>query len=63
MKYAIIQDGKIVNLAEAEPDFAAAQGWIEYPDYDANDQAISIGWSYDGTTFTPPTEEAPSEEA
>jgi hypothetical protein len=55
MKYAIIQDGIVVNLAESEPDFAAQQGWIAAPDY-VNNKMLSIGWIYNGTAFLPPPE-------
>ena len=44
MKYAIIKNGKVVNTVEAEPDFAAEQGWVECP-------VGGIGWDYDGSTF------------
>lgn len=29
MKYAIIKDGVVVNIAEASADFAKAQGWVQ----------------------------------
>lgn len=32
MRYAIIENGIVVNAAEAEPDFAQSQGWILLPD-------------------------------
>jgi hypothetical protein len=47
MKHAIVQDGAVVNIAEAEEDFGAAQGWI------ATDTA-SIGDLWDGQGFTKP---------
>jgi hypothetical protein len=31
MNYAIIENGKVVNIVVAEPEFAQAQGWIELP--------------------------------
>jgi hypothetical protein len=43
MRYAIIEGGKIVNIAVATPDFAAEKGWIECP------SGVDIGWSFDGT--------------
>lgn len=47
MKHAIVHDGVVVNIAEAETGFGAAQGWI------ASDTA-SIGDLWDGQTFTKP---------
>ena len=32
MKYAVIENGVVVNTAEAEPEFALSQGWVEMPD-------------------------------
>ena len=42
MRYAIIEDGKVVNFAVATPEYAAAMGWVECP------EGIDIGWSFDG---------------
>jgi hypothetical protein len=50
MKYAIISKGLVCNIAVADPEFAAEQGWIECP------EGVEIGWSYDGQTATPPAE-------
>jgi len=47
-RYAIIEDGLVVNVAEATSDFAAAKGWILV------DQE-SVGWTYADGVFTPPT--------
>ena len=58
MRYAIIQDNVVVNLVEAEPEFAASQGWVEAPEY-VNDEAVSILWFYDGTNFMPPQQTQP----
>jgi hypothetical protein len=60
MKYAVIQDGIVTNLAESEPEFAASQGWVSAPDY-VNNEAVNIGWAYDGVTFTPPQEIQPEQ--
>ena len=46
-RFAIIEGGEVVNVAEAEADFAAEQGWV-----DAGEAAI--GWGYDGAVFTKP---------
>ena len=42
-RYAIIENGKVANIAVATPEFAAAQGWIECP------AGVGIGWSFDGS--------------
>jgi hypothetical protein len=38
--YAIIENGLVVNAAEAEADYAAEQGWVLLP------EGAGIGWSY-----------------
>lgn len=48
MKYAIIQNGTVTNIAEADEAFALAQGWVL-----AAEGAV-IGATWDGETFTPP---------
>lgn len=48
MRYAIIENGKVVNIAAATAEFAASQGWIECPD------GVGIGWSFDGGNPIPP---------
>jgi hypothetical protein len=45
MKYAVIENGKVINIVISEPDFAANQGWIECS------EKGGIGWDYDGTNF------------
>jgi hypothetical protein len=47
MNYAIIDNGTVINIAEASAEFAASQGWI-------NITGATIGGRWDGTTFTPP---------
>ena len=49
MRYAIVENNVVVNVAEAEPEFAASQGWIEAGD-------AGIGWLWDGEKLTPPPE-------
>jgi len=46
MRYAIIENDKVVNVAVAES--ALEQNWY------ASDSA-QIGWSFDGTTLAPPS--------
>jgi hypothetical protein len=43
MKYAIIEGGKVVNIAVATPEVAAERGWVELP------EGVGIGWSFDGS--------------
>jgi hypothetical protein len=46
--YAVIEDGLVVNLALADADFAAQQGWV------LASPGVSIGYSWNGTVFSPP---------
>lgn len=46
-RFAIIEDGKVINIAEAEADFAAEQGWIETSE-------ANIGDSYEEGLFIKP---------
>ena len=46
-RFAIIKDGKVVNIAEAEADFAATQGWV-----DAG--SAEIGDIYENGQFSKP---------
>lgn len=46
-RFAIIENGTVVNVAEAETDFAATQGWIEAGE-------ASAGWLWDGEQLLPP---------
>lgn len=47
MKYAIIENGKVINIAIA--DAPMGPNWVQ------NDTA-GIGWSYNGTVFTAPVQ-------
>ena len=38
--FAIIENGKVVNVAVAEAEYAATQGWTAMPD------SAGIGWDY-----------------
>lgn len=53
MTYAIIENGVIVNVALATPEFAAEQGWVELP------AGASVGWTFNGTTWSAPTPTSP----
>lgn len=48
-KYAVIESSVVVNLAEATPEFAQLQGWI-----DIGDNPVNIGWLYIDGAFSPP---------
>lgn len=48
-RYAIIENGIVINTAVANSDFATEQGWVIIPD-DAG-----IGWAWDGSEFVAPT--------
>lgn len=45
-RFAIIDAGRVSNIAEAEPDYAAAQGWIAAETAQKDDL-------WDGQVFTP----------
>lgn len=47
MRYAIIENGVVVNVVVADADYAAEQGWIECPD-------AGPGWTYADGVFTAP---------
>lgn len=53
-RYAIIENGVVVNVAEAKAAFAASMGWVKI------DPLAGIGWAYDGETFTPPPPPTPT---
>lgn len=48
MRYAIIQDNKVINIAVADPNFAKKQKWVWAS------QEVQIGWTYKDKTFYPP---------
>jgi hypothetical protein len=56
MRYAIIENGAVANVATAAPDYAAQMGWVEAP------PEVSPGWFYDGAAFTPPPPPEPQPE-
>ncbi len=43
MRYAVIENQKVVNIVEADPEFAATQGWVECP------SNVSFGWTFNGS--------------
>ena len=64
--FAIIENGKVVNVVVAEADFAAEQGWVELTGH------AGIDWDYVNGQFvdnrpipevvTPPVAPAPTRE-
>lgn len=55
MDYAIIQDNKVINIAVAEPDYAAEQGWVLL------EGGAGIGWQYVDGEFLPPPRDIEAE--
>lgn len=53
MKYAKIENGLITNIIIADDNFAAEHNFINFPDYIDN-QAVGVGWHYDGANFIEP---------
>lgn len=49
MRWAIIDNHTVTNVAVADEVFAVQQGWIPCPDY------AGPGWGYVDGTFTEPT--------
>lgn len=47
-RYAILENGIVVNLTFADADFAAEQGWI------AAGPNVEIGWTHNGQRFSAP---------
>lgn len=47
MRYSVIKDGKVVNHAEADEEFAASQGWIPAG-------KSRIGDTWDGQNYSAP---------
>lgn len=46
-RYAIIENGVVINVVVADAELAAQNGWIACLD-------AGPGWKYDGTNFTEP---------
>lgn len=55
MRYAIIQDNKVINIAVADKSFAKEQGWIPLT------EGVSIGWTYKNKKFFPPERDIETE--
>ena len=46
-RFAIIEGDLVINVVEADADFAKTQGWVEAP-------VAGIGWLWDGEQLSPP---------
>jgi len=47
MRYAIIENSKVVNVVLADAEYASSLGWIACPDH------VEIGWHYEDFSFLP----------
>ena len=52
-RFAIIENGVVVNLVLADDEYAAEQGWVFAPDY-VDGKVLSTKWLYNGSTFIQP---------
>ena len=56
-RWAIVNDGVVVNIVAADEAFANAQGYVFVSDkdiLDPDDAEICIGRLWDGAKFSPP---------
>jgi hypothetical protein len=54
-RWAVIENGIVINIILADADFAAALGAVP-------GEGAQIGWQWDGTAFAPPVSAAPTAE-
>lgn len=47
-RYAVVENGEVINLVISDPDFAATQGWVGVTGSE------SIGWKYENGAFIAP---------
>lgn len=47
-RFAVIEEGVVTNVAEADEAFAAEVGWV------AAEDGVEAGWTWDGESFTAP---------
>lgn len=52
MRYAIIENGRVTNIAIAEPEYAAEQGWVS-----VDGITVDTGYFYADGQFAPNTDE------
>jgi len=45
--FAIIENGKVINVVVANADYATEKGWVLIP----ADQNAGVDWDYDGVNF------------
>lgn len=52
MKFLVIEDDRVVNIAYWDPEFPTSQGWVEAP------EGVEVGWlvQEDGSFLAPPVE-------
>ena len=58
MRMALIRNGVVENVIEADADFAIGDGALVAPAQDAGP-----GWTFDGAAFAPPAETPPTPRA
>lgn len=61
-RYAVIENGVLVNVVVATPEFAQSQGWISCPNYNDQNQAIGPGFTYQNGQFIAPPPRVPTAE-
>ena len=54
MEHAIINNGKVINVVLADPEYAKQQKWVALP------EGAGIGWSYSKGEFTAPPAPEPA---
>jgi hypothetical protein len=54
MRYAIIKDGVVENIVEATPEVASENGWVQCPEHDDEQNAISPRFLFSNNKFTKP---------
>ena len=52
-RYAVVENGEVINLVISDPDFAATQGWVGVTGSE------SIGWKYENGAFIAPDQVVP----
>lgn len=57
MRWALVENGKVVNVVVADGDYQAPTGVTAV---DATDSRVGPGWTYDGNAFAPPPEPEPT---
>jgi hypothetical protein len=55
--YAIVESEIVQNVVLASPEYAASRGWVALP------KGAGIGWTFNGSAWSPPAAPAVSAEA